>query len=123
MSLNITPGKVSLTDLSQIYWKNQAVALSREAKQVVEKSAAFVQKIANADDPIYGINTGFGKLSGIRIPAGQTDLIQRNLILSHCCGVGEPLPERIVFMVMVPIQTLILIIPILRELQIQQDLL
>ncbi len=101
MSFNITPGKVSLTDLSQIYWKSQAVALSPEAKQAVEKSAAFVQRTANADDPIYGINTGFGKLSGIRIPAEQTDLIQRNLILSHCCGVGEPLPEKIVFMVMV----------------------
>ena len=74
MSLNITPGKVSLTDLSQIYWKSQAVALSPEAKQAVEKSAAFVQKTANSDAPIYGINTGFGKLSGIRIPTKQTDI-------------------------------------------------
>ena len=100
MSLNITPGKVSLTDLSQIYWESPAVTLNPEAKQEVEKASAFVKKAANTDVPIYGINTGFGKLSGIRIPAEQTELLQRNLILSHCCGVGEPLPEKIVRMVM-----------------------
>ena len=100
MSLNITPGKVSLTDLSQIYWESPAVALNPEAKHAVEKAADFVGKAANTNVPIYGINTGFGNLSGIRIPAEQTELLQRNLILSHCCGVGEPLPENIVRMVM-----------------------
>jgi len=101
MSLNLTPGKVSLADLSQIYWESPAVTLNTEAKQAVEQAASFVEKAANADAPIYGINTGFGKLSGIRIPAEQTELLQRNLILSHCCGVGEPLPDKIVRMVMV----------------------
>jgi len=101
MSLNLTPGKVSLTDLSQIYWESLSVTLNPEAKQAVEKAAGFVEKAANADAPIYGINTGFGKLSGIRIPAEQTERLQRNLILSHCCGVGEPLPKNIVRMVMV----------------------
>ena len=101
MSLNLTPGKVSLTDLSQIYWESPSVTLNPAAKQAVEKAAGFVEKAANADAPIYGINTGFGKLSGIRIPAEQTERLQRNLILSHCCGVGEPLPENIVRMVMV----------------------
>ena len=76
MSLNITPGKVSLTDLSQIYWESPAVTLNPEAKQEVEKASAFVKKAANTDVPIYGINTGFGKLSGIRIPAEQTELLQ-----------------------------------------------
>ncbi|MDG1176755.1 MAG: aromatic amino acid lyase, partial [SAR324 cluster bacterium] len=100
MSLNITPGKVSLTDLSQIYWESPEVALNPEAKHAVEKAADFVGKAANTNVPIYGINTGFGNLSGIRIPAEQTELLQRNLILSHCCGVGVPLPENIVRMVM-----------------------
>ena len=72
MSLNLTPGKVSLTDLSQIYWESLSVTLNPEAKQAVEKAAGFVEKAANADAPIYGINTGFGKLSGIRIRAEQT---------------------------------------------------
>ena len=101
MSFNVTPGKLSLNDLSQIYWESHSVTLSPDVKKNVEKAAAFVQDIAKSDTPIYGINTGFGKLSGIRIPAEKTDLIQRNLILSHCCGVGDPLPEKIVFLVMV----------------------
>jgi histidine ammonia-lyase len=49
MSLNLTPGKVSLTDLSQIYWESPSVTLNPEAKQAVEKAAGFVEKAANAD--------------------------------------------------------------------------
>ena len=101
MNSILNPGKVSLAELSQIYWKSSVVSLNSKAKKAVKKSARYVEKASNADDPIYGINTGFGKLSGIRIPAEQTELLQRNLILSHCCGVGEPLPEKIVHLVMV----------------------
>ncbi len=49
---------------------------------------------------MYGINTGFGKLACIRIDAADVVTLQRNLILSHCCGVGEPLPENIVRLIM-----------------------
>ena len=50
--------------------------------------------------PVYGINTGFGKLASKRIPPDQTTLLQRNLIVSHCCGVGPPTPEPIVRLMM-----------------------
>src|SRR5262249_57958156 len=49
---------------------------------------------------VYGINTGFGKLASTRIAADQTALLQRNLIVSHCCGVGPPTPEPIVRLMM-----------------------
>ncbi|HIB45444.1 MAG TPA: histidine ammonia-lyase, partial [Candidatus Lambdaproteobacteria bacterium] len=94
------PGKVTLLELEQIYWVNPVVSINSEAKDAVEKAARIVEQAAGGDAPIYGINTGFGKLSGIRIPPEQTALLQRNLILSHCCGVGEPIPENIVRLVM-----------------------
>ncbi|MGO7867391.1 aromatic amino acid lyase, partial [Rhizobium ruizarguesonis] len=55
-------------------------------------------KAGNA--PVYGINTGFGKLASIKIDSDDVTTLQRNLILSHCCGVGAPLPENIVRLIM-----------------------
>ena len=46
---------------------------------------------ANGDEAVYGVNTGFGKLANVTIAADATASLQRNLILSHCCGVGEAL--------------------------------
>ena len=100
MNLILTPGKVTLSEFSQIYWKNPDVTLNQKSKSAVEKAARIVEQAAGSDVPVYGINTGFGKLAGIRIPTEQTALLQRNLILSHCCGVGEPIPENIVRLVM-----------------------
>ena len=66
----------------------------------VEAASAIVAKAAGAQAPVYGINTGFGKLASKRIPPDQTTLLQRNLIVSHCCGVGPPTPEPIVRLMM-----------------------
>src|SRR6185312_17181037 len=62
--------------------------------------ANIVAKAARGDVPAYGINTGFGKLASARIAADQTTLLQRNLIVSHCCGVGPATPEPIVRLMM-----------------------
>jgi histidine ammonia-lyase len=59
-----------------------------------------VAQAARSHVPAYGINTGFGKLASRRIPPDQTALLQRNLIVSHCCGVGQPTPEPIVRLMM-----------------------
>jgi histidine ammonia-lyase len=56
-------------------------------------SRAVVERAARGESPVYGVNTGFGALSEIKISPGQIRTLQRNLILSHCAGVGEPLPE------------------------------
>jgi histidine ammonia-lyase len=66
----------------------------------VEAASAIVARAADAQAPVYGINTGFGKLASKRIPPDQTTLLQRNLIVSHCCGVGLPTPEPIVRLMM-----------------------
>jgi len=100
MSLILHPGTVSLATLEKIYRENLAVRIDPSFHAGVEKAAARIAEIAAGDAPVYGINTGFGKLASIRIAPEDVATLQRNLILSHCCGVGEPLSEDIVRLIM-----------------------
>ena len=98
-SIVVAPGKVSLDDLARVL-AGAAVMLDPSFWPRVEAASSIVAKAARADAPVYGINTGFGKLASTRIAADQTALLQRNLIVSHCCGVGAPTPEPIVRLMM-----------------------
>ena len=95
MTLTLTPGKARLADLEHIYWQGAALRLDPSARPGVEAAVARVNAAAQGDAPVYGVNTGFGKLAHVRIPAADTAQLQRNLILSHCAGVGPALPARI----------------------------
>jgi histidine ammonia-lyase len=66
------------------------------AMRKVERSRAVVDKLLESNIPVYGLNTGFGSLRDIPIGANHTRELQRNLIRSHCCGVGEPAPIDVV---------------------------
>ena len=96
----LTPGKVTLEDLEKIYRGSLAVTLDRAAQPAVERAADAVAKVAAGDVAVYGVNTGFGKLASISIPSEDTATLQRNLILSHCCGVGEATETAIVRLMM-----------------------
>jgi histidine ammonia-lyase len=98
-SIVVAPGKVSLDDLARVL-AGAAVMLDPSFWPRIEAASSIVAKAARADAPVYGINTGFGKLASTRIAADQTALLQRNLIVSHCCGVGAPTPEPIVRLMM-----------------------
>jgi len=98
-SIVVSPGRVSLADLQQVL-AGAAVVLDPSFWPRVEAASAIVAQAARSDVPAYGINTGFGKLASRRIPPDQTALLQRNLIVSHCCGVGQPTPEPIVRLMM-----------------------
>ena len=100
-SLNLVPGKTTLAELLNIYREPLSVILDRSCKHRVDAAAQIVSQAAAGEAAIYGINTGFGKLASKRIAADQTEQLQRNLILSHCCGVGEPLDDSIVRLIMV----------------------
>lgn len=100
MTLILQPGSVSLSTLEQIYRGKVAARIDPSFHAGVEKAAARIAEIAAGDAPVYGINTGFGKLASIRIAPEDVATLQRNLILSHCCGVGEPLGEYIVRLIM-----------------------
>ncbi len=95
----LTPGDVTLQDLAVILDGAPAI-LDDKSWPRVERAAQIIANAAKGPAPIYGVNTGFGKLASKRIPPDQTEQLQRNLILSHCCGVGEATPERIVRLMM-----------------------
>jgi histidine ammonia-lyase len=99
-TLILTPGAVTLAELRRIYREELPVMLDRDAKPAIEASAAIIAKAARGDTPVYGVNTGFGKLASIRIPPEDTATLQRNLILSHCAGVGEAIPRNITRLMM-----------------------
>ncbi|GGE88878.1 histidine ammonia-lyase [Stappia taiwanensis] len=99
MTILLTPGAVGLAELEAIYHGGSA-RLDPAVRPAVEASAARIRDVAAGDTPVYGVNTGFGKLASVRIAPGDVATLQRNLILSHCCGVGEPLPAEIVRLVM-----------------------
>ena len=94
-AITLTPGTVTLDELRRIYRGECTAVLDRAMRPAIEAAAAMVA--AAADGPaVYGINTGFGKLASTRIEPAQTATLQRNLILSHSSGVGAPLPEPVV---------------------------
>jgi len=98
--MDMNPGHVSLSQLAEIYWHQIPVRLNRDCRPAVEKAAEFITAATEGDEPVYGVNTGFGKLASMKIAREDTTTLQRNLILSHCCGVGEPVPDRIVRLMM-----------------------
>jgi len=100
MSIILKPGSVSLATLEDIYRNGTVARLDPSFHAGIAKSAARIAEIAAGDTPVYGINTGFGKLASIRIEPQDVATLQRNLILSHCCGVGAPLADNIVRLIM-----------------------
>ncbi|WP_420004722.1 histidine ammonia-lyase [Arenibacterium sp. LLYu02] len=99
--IEMIPGTVTLATLEEIWRKGTPARLAASARPAVEAAAAMVAEAAAGEAPVYGINTGFGKLASTKIAAKDTATLQRNLILSHSCGVGEPLAEDKVRLMMV----------------------
>jgi histidine ammonia-lyase len=87
----LTPGTATLALLEAIWRDGTAVRLDPGARDGIDRAAALVHAAATGDAAVYGVNTGFGKLASVRIAAADSRRLQRNLILSHCCGVGAPL--------------------------------
>ena len=100
-ALILTPGTATLAELEQVWRDRLAVALHASARAGIATSAARIAAAAAGDVPVYGVNTGFGKLASVRIAPADTATLQRNLILSHCCGVGEPVEPQTVRLIMV----------------------
>jgi histidine ammonia-lyase len=86
----LKPGRMRLTDWRAIA-AGAAVTLDPVAMPAVAASAAAVEAIVAAGAPVYGINTGFGKLANIRIAPDELGQLQRNIVLSHAAGVGAPM--------------------------------
>lgn len=88
---------VSLEKLDQIIASNAPISISEEAKAAIVKCRTYLdEKVAKSDRLIYGVNTGFGSLCDTAISSEDLEQLQRNLVLSHACGMGERVPEEIV---------------------------
>ncbi len=95
----LTPGAVTFDQWKAIY-RGAAPTLDPASMAAVAEGAAAVERILARGEPVYGINTGFGKLAHVRIPAEDLATLQRNIVLSHAAGVGDPMPEPIARLMM-----------------------
>ena len=97
----LKPGSITLDFLEKIFRNKSKVSLDIALKDKVEKAAKIVEDAARGNSPVYGVNTGFGKLANKIIPHEDREKLQKNLVLSHCSGVGEPLQEDVTRLMMI----------------------
>jgi histidine ammonia-lyase len=95
----LAPGTVTLAELRAI-WAGAPVRLAESAWSALLAASESVGRILASGRTVYGVNTGFGLLAQTRIPPDRLEELQRNLILSHSCGLGEPLPGHVVRLAM-----------------------
>ncbi|MFV2035582.1 MAG: aromatic amino acid lyase, partial [Halocynthiibacter sp.] len=100
-TLTLTSGAVTLAELEQVFREELSVKLDRGCKSAVERAEQQLATAAAGDVPVYGVNTGFGKLASHKIEKADTATLQRNLIISHCCGVGEAIQRQYARLIMV----------------------
>jgi len=93
-------GPLTLAQLRSIAIDAPALELAPDACAAIEASARVVEQIAASGKPAYGINTGFGRLSQTRIPPEELEELQKNIVLSHAAGVGAPLGDAVVRLVL-----------------------
>jgi histidine ammonia-lyase len=98
--ITLKPGHLSLDHLQAIHTGVCQLSLPESARVAIRASHALVKAAADGDAPVYGVNTGFGKLANKRISKDQLATLQRNLIRSHSVGVGEPLAAPIMRLMM-----------------------
>ncbi len=98
-TITLTPGAVPLATWREIY-RGASAALDPAAYPAIEASAKAVAAILAKGAPVYGINTGFGKLASVRIDAADLGTLQRNIVLSHAAGVGRPMPVQVARLMM-----------------------
>ncbi|MFN3960884.1 MAG: histidine ammonia-lyase [Parvularculaceae bacterium] len=99
MTITLEPGAVTFADLRAV-WNGAGVALSADGFAAVERAAASVARIVAAGETVYGLNTGFGLLAHTRIPNERLVELQKKIVLSHACGLGAALDDRITRLVL-----------------------
>ena len=89
--------KLTLAKIQEIIDKKMTLALGDEAKRRIEKCRNYLNhKMESQKEPIYGVTTGFGSLCNISISKEQLSQLQKNLVMSHACGVGDEVPAEVV---------------------------
>ncbi len=91
-SLALSGQALTLEEIAAVATNGRKVTVAGEAWPKIEASRRVVESLIKCGETAYGINTGFGKLADVRISNGDLKALQRNLVLSHASGIGEPLP-------------------------------
>ncbi|MDY0074415.1 MAG: histidine ammonia-lyase [Acholeplasmataceae bacterium] len=87
---------LTLATLKRIARDHEQVTIDQKNLDKVQHAREIVMKLAEGDEAVYGINTGFGHLSNVKIDKKSLSQLQANLLMSHACGVGDPLPNEVV---------------------------
>ncbi|MDF2546994.1 MAG: histidine ammonia-lyase [Anaerosolibacter sp.] len=96
----IDGNSLTIEDVIKVARNGYEVEITEESSERVKKSRAVVDDFIEKGKVVYGITTGFGKFSDVVITGDETRDLQRNLIISHACGVGNPFPEEVVRAIM-----------------------
>jgi histidine ammonia-lyase len=96
----LEPGQLTLEQLQAVHTARTPLEIAQNARSWIRASAELVQRAVQGKAPIYGVNTGFGKLASQSIGREQVETLQLNLVRSHCAGVGEPLAPAVVRLMM-----------------------
>lgn len=99
--LNITPGTLTLSDLRRINEERIEISIDEGAKEKIEKSNLYINKIVDEGRSIYGVNTGFGLLANTKIPKEKLKDLQKKIVLSHSAGIGKYIDDSTVRVMMV----------------------
>jgi len=98
--VRLAPGRLTLAELHSYCRSHEPLELGFETRSQLAAGAGAVARIVAGGKPVYGINTGFGKLAQTHIPDDQLELLQKNLVLSHSVGVGPLLSDEVVRLTM-----------------------
>ncbi len=99
--ITVTNKPITLEDLRSFISQNPKIELSTEVKKTIQSSRKFLEKkIAVPGARYYGINTGFGALYDVEIPKDQLEQLQKNLVMSHACGMGDEVKPEVVRLMM-----------------------
>src|SRR5690554_3583660 len=89
--VTIENGKLTIEEFIKVTREKETLTLSEATRQRILASRRMLEKAAAGTQAVYGVNTGFGKFSEVKIGKDELKKLQRNLILSHACGIGNPM--------------------------------
>ena len=96
MNILIDGKTLTIEDVIRVAKNREPVGISEDARKAVQRARDYVDQKLSEGAVVYGLTTGFGKFSDTLIPAEETAALQKNLIVSHACALGDPLPRQTV---------------------------
>lgn len=92
-AVKLTGQPLSLSEIAAVAYRSEPIQVGSSVRSRIEASRKVIDEIVTRGGAVYGVNTGFGKLSDVHVPAGDLRQLQLNLVRSHACGIGNPLSE------------------------------